>query len=132
MRWLQGYRDTEILTIRPAFSTFRANSAFSDKKPYPSTKLAFRSNTTEEQCSLTRVDHLSAMIFGDFDDLVASQISPDRGVLASLANDVGFIGLYFDRWSVCHLCFQWYDREEGQGARAESVVLCRCMLRRSS
>lgn len=25
----------EVLTIRPAFSTLRANSAFSDRKPYP-------------------------------------------------------------------------------------------------
>lgn len=41
----------------------------------------------------TRVDHLSAMLFSDFNDFVASEISSNRGVLASLANDVGFIGL---------------------------------------
>lgn len=42
---------------------------------------------------LTRVNHLGAVLQGDFDDLVARQISPDRGVLAALANDVGLIGL---------------------------------------
>lgn len=49
---------------------------------------------------LTRVDHLGAMLQGDFDDLVARQISSDRGVLASLSNDVGLIGLYCAKFSV--------------------------------
>lgn len=42
---------------------------------------------------LTRVDHLHAVVDGNFDDLVASQISADRGILAALANDVCLIGL---------------------------------------
>jgi hypothetical protein len=39
------------------------------------------------------VNHLSAVLNGNLDDLIASQISTDRGVLASLADDVGFVGL---------------------------------------
>lgn len=46
---------------------------------------------TEER---TRVNQLSAVLYGNLDDLVAGEISSDRGVLASLANDVGFIGLW--------------------------------------
>ena len=42
---------------------------------------------------LTRVDQLSAVLNSNLDDLVAGEISSDRGVLASLANDVGFVGL---------------------------------------
>lgn len=41
----------------------------------------------------TRVNHLNAMLFGNLDDLVASQVSTHWGVLASLADDVGFISL---------------------------------------
>lgn len=36
---------------------------------------------------------MSAVLYGNLDDLVAGEISCDRGVLASLANDVGFVGL---------------------------------------
>lgn len=43
------------------------------------------------------MNHLCAMLKGDFDNLIASQISTDWGVLASLADDVGFVGL-------CILC----------------------------
>lgn len=42
---------------------------------------------------LTRMNQLSAVLNGNLDNFVASEISSDRGVLASLANDVGFIGL---------------------------------------
>lgn len=42
---------------------------------------------------LTRMDHLRAMLQSDLDNLVSSQISTYRGVLAPFANDVGFIGL---------------------------------------
>lgn len=41
----------------------------------------------------TRVNHLDAMLFGNLDNLVAGEVSTDGGVLASLADDVGFIGL---------------------------------------
>lgn len=39
------------------------------------------------------MNQLSAVLNGNLDNLVAGEISSDRGVLASLANDVGFIGL---------------------------------------
>jgi hypothetical protein len=39
------------------------------------------------------MDHLSAMLNGNLDDLVASEISTNRGVLPALANDVGLVGL---------------------------------------
>ena len=41
----------------------------------------------------TRVDHLGSVLNGNLDDLVAGEISTNGGVLASLANDVGFVGL---------------------------------------
>lgn len=41
----------------------------------------------------TGMDHLSAMLDRDLDDLVASEVSPDRRVLAALPNDIGFVGL---------------------------------------
>jgi hypothetical protein len=39
------------------------------------------------------MDHLSTMLHGNLDDLVAGQVSTDGRVLASLANDVGLVGL---------------------------------------
>lgn len=39
------------------------------------------------------MNQLSAVLNSDLDNLVAGEISSDRGVLASLANDVGFVGL---------------------------------------
>lgn len=42
---------------------------------------------------LTRVDHLGAMLKCDLDNLIAREISANRGVLPALANDVGLIGL---------------------------------------
>lgn len=39
------------------------------------------------------MNQLSAVLNGNLDNFVAGEISSDRGVLASLANDVGFIGL---------------------------------------
>lgn len=46
-----------------------------------------------DKMQLTRVNQLSAVLNSNLDDLVAGEISSDRGVLASLANDVGFVGL---------------------------------------
>lgn len=43
------------------------------------------------------MDHLGAMLQCDLDNLVASEISADRGVLAALANDVGLVGLYSEQ-----------------------------------
>ena len=43
------------------------------------------------------MDQLSAMLNGDFDDLVTSEISSDGGILATLSNDVGLVGL-------CNIC----------------------------
>lgn len=42
---------------------------------------------------LTGVDHLGAMLECDLDNLVAREISANRGVLSALANDVGLVGL---------------------------------------
>lgn len=39
------------------------------------------------------MDHLRAVLDSDLDNLIACEISSHRGVLASLANDVGFVGL---------------------------------------
>jgi hypothetical protein len=47
----------------------------------------------DSKVQLTRVNQLSAVLNSNLDDLVAGEISSDRGVLASLANDVGFVGL---------------------------------------
>lgn len=92
-----------------------------------------RSSSDHRRASLTRVDHLRAVVFGDFDDLVASQISPNRGVLASLANDVGFVGLCFPSVSLPSV-FPKVPKfvKEGGSSGNESIVLCRCMLSRSS
>ena len=43
--------------------------------------------------SYTGMDHLGAVFDGNLDDLVAGEISSNRGVLAALANDVCLIGL---------------------------------------
>jgi hypothetical protein len=40
------------------------------------------------------VNQLSAVLNSNLDNLIAGEISCDRGVLASLANDVCFIGLW--------------------------------------
>lgn len=42
---------------------------------------------------LTWMDHLSSVLESDLDNLVAGEIGTHRGVLSSLANDVGFVGL---------------------------------------
>lgn len=81
---------------------------------------------------LTRMDHLRAVLQGDLDNLVASEISADRGVLAALANDVGLVGLCSAaktrRLSAPNV-HNYGQLKEGGIIR---VVLCRCMLRRSS
>jgi hypothetical protein len=41
----------------------------------------------------TGVDHLHAVFDRNLDNLITSQVCADRGVLSTLANDVGFIGL---------------------------------------
>lgn len=49
----------------------------------------------------TGMDHLGAMLNGNLDDLVASEISTNGGVLSTLANDVRLIGLCFPSISNC-------------------------------
>lgn len=39
------------------------------------------------------MDHLYTVLDGNFDDLVAGQVGADRGILSTLANDVGLVGL---------------------------------------
>lgn len=85
----------EPLTISPAFSTARANGAFSDRNPYP------KSSVIEEtlQCGKillyrhTWVDHLDSMFQSNLDNLVASEIGSYRGILTTLSDDVCLIGL---------------------------------------
>ncbi len=45
------------------------------------------------QEAVTWVNHLSAVLNGNLDDFITSQICTNGSVLASLANDVGFVGL---------------------------------------
>lgn len=73
---------------------------------------------------LTRVDHLCAVVFGDFDDLVASEIGANGGVLAALANDVGLVGLYLDV-SVRH-CLQVFKVWRGSRGLNRSYFACAC------
>ena len=78
--------------MSPAFSTARANAAFSERNPYPRTYQK-ASLLIEATLLLTWVNHLRAMLDGNLDDLVASKVCANRRVLASLADDVGFVGL---------------------------------------
>lgn len=41
------------------------------------------------------------MLFGNLDNLIASEVSTHRSVLASLANDVGFVGLCDNGQRLC-------------------------------
>jgi hypothetical protein len=79
-------------TIRPAFSTFLANVAFSERKPYPATGLAF--GVLENRRALTRMYHLHAMFQRNLYDLVSRQVSSHRRVLATFTDHVGFVGFY--------------------------------------
>jgi hypothetical protein len=69
------------------------------------------------------MDHLSAMLNGNLDDLVASEISTNRGVLPALANDVGLVGLCGPS-SADVLIIRWRE--------GEWRILCLCIERRSS
>lgn len=42
---------------------------------------------------ITRMNHVHAMLEGNLDDLISSQVCPNWCVLASLANDISFISL---------------------------------------
>jgi polyphosphate kinase len=44
--------------------------------------------------TITWMDHVDAVIKGNLDDLIARQVCTDRGVLASLSDNVRLIGLY--------------------------------------
>ena len=65
----------------------------------------------------TRMDHLSAMLQCDLDDLVTGQISTDRSVLASLANDICLIGLCRQIISAISLSTTQGVVSRGQGVR---------------
>jgi hypothetical protein len=45
------------------------------------------------QETVTGMDHVDVVLESNVDDLVASQVGPDGGVLAPLANDIGLVGL---------------------------------------
>lgn len=64
---------------------------------------------------LTRVDHLGAMLKCDLDNLVAREISANRGVLPALANDVGLIGLCSTEPHVRVLSTMTSARSRGEG-----------------
>ena len=40
------------------------------------------------------MDHVGAMLEGNANDLIASEIGPNGSILSTLADDVGLIGLY--------------------------------------
>ena len=67
---------------------------------------------------LTGMDHLSSVLEGDLDDLVAGEIGTHRGVLSSLANDVGLVGLCSRRISFLHA-----RRERGSGCSERPLTL---------
>lgn len=68
--------------------------------------------------SLTRMDHLGAMLQGDLDDLVASEISSNRSILPALANDVGLI-------SLCNTCVS-AAQTPFSGGNNRSYSACAC------
>lgn len=71
------------------------------------------------------MDHLRAVLDGNLDNLIASEIRSDRGILTTLSNDVGFVGLY-SAPAVSVIAIK------NGGGTNQRAVLCRCMLRRSS
>lgn len=72
------------------------------------------------------MDHLHTVLNGDLDDLVTRKISTNGGVLSALANDVRLIGLYSILSAPHSLSV------ENASHRTHELLLCRCMLRRSS
>lgn len=74
------------------------------------------------------------MLECDLDNLVAREISANRGVLSALANDVGLVGLCSTAPNVRFFSTMTSVRGGGEGAGQEGqcCVLCLCMLRRSS
>lgn len=40
------------------------------------------------------MDHLSTVLDGNLDNLIAGQVCPDGGILTTLANYIGFVGLW--------------------------------------
>lgn len=46
------------------------------------------------QVTHTRMDQLDTVLNSNLDNLVASKVGADRGVLATLSNDIGFVSLY--------------------------------------
>lgn len=79
------------------------------------------------------MDHLGAMLECDLDNLVAREISANRGVLPTLANDVGLVGLCARPNVRIASTMTWVRSSgEGVGPRGQCCVLCLCMLRRSS
>ena len=121
--WSNEMSRAGSLTMSPAFSTLRANSAFSERKPYPAKQISTGVAYLRRDCCHTRVNHLGTVLNGNLDDLVAGQVSADRSILPSFANDVCFVGLCtFFMSVVAH-----QDEERGK-----ATVLCRCIESRSS
>jgi len=73
------------------------------------------------------VDHLGAVVDGNLDDLVASEVGADRSVLPALANDVRLIGL-----CVCLGQRVLLTAQSGGQNRRGWRILCLCIERRSS
>jgi hypothetical protein len=41
------------------------------------------------------MDHIYVMLESDLDDFISSQVRSNWGILTSLANDIGLVGLYY-------------------------------------
>ena len=109
--------------MSPAFSTLRANSAFSERKPYPAKHISTRVAYLYLGCCHTRVNHLGTVLNSNLDDLVAGQVSADRSVLPTFANDICFVGL-------CAFFMSVVARQDEE--RGKAAILCRCIESRSS
>lgn len=90
-------RESFLLTIIPACSILRANSAFSDKNPYPSQKISPRMTTPPRNTAPTRMNHVDIVSQSDFDDLVDLEIGLDRCEFSPCSNLIGFIRLFISR-----------------------------------
>lgn len=73
------------------------------------------------QETISRVNHLRAMLNGDLDNLVAGEVGSDRSVLSALADDICLVGL----------CGGRLASSESYG-NSKSRILCLCIERRSS
>lgn len=71
----------------------------------------------------TRVDHVGTMLDGNANDLITSKIGPNGGILTTLADDVGLIGLCENSQSTEALAASSRTGVRGEG---ETNFACAC------